>query len=83
MVFGWDGPEYPLWPLLQARLGRDVWLEHALVENASARLALPDADVPCALVVVGRDRNGPLVWRGRSFVERWRSTPVRVYAPSP
>ena len=83
MVFGWDGPEYPLWPLLQARLGNDVRLEHALVENASGRLAPPQADAPCALIVVGRDRDGLLVWRGRSFVERWRLTPVRVYAPSP
>jgi hypothetical protein len=83
MVFGWDGPEYPLWPLLQERLGRDARLEHALVANASGRLAPPLADAPCALVVVGRVRDGPLVWRGRSFIERWSLTPVRVYAPAP
>jgi len=53
------------------------------VENASGRLAPAHADAPCALIVVGRDRDGLLVWRGRSFVERWRLTPVRVYAPSP
>ncbi len=83
MVFGWDGPEYPLWSLLQARIGREVRLEHALVENASERLEPPLAAAPCAVVVVGRDRDGPLAWRGRSFVERWRWTPVRVYGPVP
>jgi hypothetical protein len=82
-VFGWDGPEYPIWPLLEARLGRGVRLEHVLVENASGRLASPFEDAPCALIVVGRDRDGPLAWRGRSFVERWRWPPVRVYAPGP
>jgi hypothetical protein len=79
MVFGWDGPEYPLWPLLRARLGRDVRLEHALVENPSGRLDPPDASAPCAVIVVGRDPDGLLAWRGRSFVERWRREPVRVY----
>jgi hypothetical protein len=83
MVFGWDGPEYPLWPLLRARLGPDVRLEHVLVENASGRLAPPHAEAPCALVVVGRERDGPLAWRGRSFVQRWRRAPVRVYVPVP
>ncbi len=83
MVLDWDSPEYPLWPLLEARLGRDVRLEHALVENASARLAPPLADAPCALIVVGREPDGPLAWRGRTFVEGWRRAPVRVYAPSP
>jgi hypothetical protein len=83
MVFGWDGPEYPLWPLLRSRLGREGRLEHALVENASGRLAPPRADAPCALLVVDRDLGGPIVWRGRSFVERWRLAPVRVYTPAP
>jgi hypothetical protein len=83
MVFGWDGPEYPLWPILEARLGRNMRLEHALVENASARLAPSQADAPCALVVVGRDRDRPFVWRGRSFLERWHRPPVRVYGPAP
>jgi hypothetical protein len=83
MVFGWDGPEYPLWPLLRARLGRDVRLEHALVENASGRLDPPAAAVPCAVIVVGRDPGGPFTWRGRSFVERWRREPVRVYVAAP
>ena len=76
-------PEYPLWPLLRGAARRGVRLEHVLVENASGRLAPPLADAPCALIVVGRDRDGPLAWRGRSFVERWRWTPVRVYAPGP
>ena len=83
MVLDWDSPEYPLWPLFEARLGRVVRLEHALVENASARLAPPSAEAPCALIVVGREPDGPLAWRGRTFVERWRRAPVRVYAPSP
>lgn len=81
MVLDWDSPEYPLWPLLEARLGRDVRLEHALVENVSARLTPPLADAPCALIVVGREPDGSLAWRGRTFVERWRRAPVRVYAP--
>ncbi|HEY7141253.1 MAG TPA: hypothetical protein VIE44_14205 [Methylomirabilota bacterium] len=48
MVLGWDGPEYPFWPLLRVRLGRDVRVEHVLVENASARLAPPFAAPPRA-----------------------------------
>jgi hypothetical protein len=83
MVFGWDGPEYPLWPLLQARLGRDVRLEHALVENVSARLAPPQADAPCVLIVVGREIGPAVALQGRRFVERWRWEPVRVYAVEP
>jgi hypothetical protein len=83
MVFGWDGPEYPLWPLVRARAGRDVRLEHALVENGSAGLAPPRAKAPCALIIVGRDLENPVAWRGRVFVERWHRQPVRVYGPAP
>lgn len=83
LVLGWDGFEYPIWALLRTRIGETVRLEHVLVENASGRLAPPSADRPCALLVVGRDPDGPLSWRGWTFVERWRWPPVRVYAPEP
>ena len=83
LVLDWDGFEYPFWPLLRARIGEAVRLEHALVENASGRLPPSFPDRPCALLVVGRDPEGPLAWHGWTFVERWRWTPVRVYAPEP
>ena len=63
--------------------GLDGAAEHVLVENASGRLPRLFAERPCALLVVGRDPDGPLAWRGWTFVERWRWTPVRVYVPSP
>ncbi len=83
LVLDWDGFEYPFWPLLRTRIGEAVRLEHVLVENASGRLARSFEDRPCAVLVVGRDPDGPLAWRGWTFVERWRWTPVRVYAPEP
>ena len=83
LVLGWDGFEYPFWPLLRTRIGEAVRLEHVRVENASGRLARSFADRPCAVLVVGRDPDGPLAWGGWTFVERWRWTPVRVYAPEP
>jgi hypothetical protein len=83
LVLGWDDWEYPFWPLLRTRLGHGVRLEHVLVANPSGRLAPPISDLPCALLVVGGDRDGVAAWRGRTFVERWRWAPVRVYEPAP
>jgi hypothetical protein len=82
LVLGGDGWEYPLWPLLRERLGADLRMEHVLVENASAHLA-PPAGAPCAVLVIGVGLDGPIRWKGRAFVERWRSEPVRVYRPAP
>ena len=83
LVLGWDGWEYPLWPLLRARLGPGLRIEHALVQNVSRRFALPVAGAPCALLVVEPGLGGTLSWQGRTFVERWSSGPVRVYEPAP
>jgi hypothetical protein len=83
LVFGGDGWEYPLWPLLQARLGAGLRMEHVLVQNASARFAAPMSSAPCALLVVGRDIGSTVHWQGRTFVERWQWHPVRVYRPEP
>ena len=84
LIFGGDDDwEYPFWPLLRTRLGNDLRMEHILVQNASARLAARAADPPCALLVVGNAVDGTVEWQGRTFVERWRSTPVRVYATQP
>ena len=83
LVLDWDGFEYPLWPLLRARIGEAVRLEHVLVQNASARLAVPAPGAPCALLVIGRQLDGPVSWQGRTFLERWQWTPVRVYRPEP
>jgi hypothetical protein len=57
-------------------------MEHVLVENGSAHLA-PPAGAPCAVLVIGVGLDGPIRWKGRAFVERWRSEPVRVYRPAP
>ena len=67
LVLDWDGFEYPFWPLLRTRMGEAVRLEHVLVENASGRLPRSFAERPCALLVVGRDPDGPLAWRGWTF----------------
>jgi hypothetical protein len=75
--------EYPFWPLLRARLGEDFRLEHAVVKNASAPLADRALGPPCALLVIRDAVAGTVEWRGRTFVERWRRTPVSVYAPTP
>ncbi len=83
LILGWDGWEYPLWPLLRARLGPGLRIEHVLVQNASRRFAPPDAGAPCALVVVEPGHEDRVTWRGRAFVQRWGSGPVRVYRPSP
>ena len=83
LVLDWDGFEYPLWPLLRARIGEAVRLEHVLVQNASARLAAAAPGAPCALLVIGRQLDGSVSWQGRTFVERWQWTPVRVYRPEP
>ena len=83
LVLDWDGFEYPFWPLLRARIGEAVRLEHVLVQNASARLAVPAPGAPCALLVIGRQLDGPVSWQGRTFLERWQWTPVRVYRPEP
>jgi hypothetical protein len=82
LVLGWDDLEYPFWPLLRARLGPELRMEHVLVRNASARLGPPAAGAPCALLVVGDTVDGPVDWQGRAFVERWRWPPVRVYQPA-
>ena len=83
LVLDWDGFEYPFWPLLRERIGEAVWLEHVLVQNASARLVGPAPGAPCALLVIGRPVDGPVSWQGRTFVERWHWPPVRVYGPVP
>ena len=83
LVLGGDDWEYPFWPLLRVRVGTDLRMEHVLVQNASGRLAPPVPDVPCALLVVGREIDRALAWRGRTFVEHWRWQPVRVYRPEP
>jgi hypothetical protein len=83
LVLGWDGWEYPLWPLLRARLGPGLRIEHVLVQNASRRFARPEAAAPCSLLVVEPRLEGAVSWRGRTFVERWSSGPVRVYEPAP
>jgi hypothetical protein len=58
-------------------------MEHVLVQNASARFAAPIPSGPCALLVVGQDIGSAVDWQGRTFVERWRWRPVRVYRPEP
>ena len=83
LVLGWDDLEYPFWPLLRARVGSEFRMEHVLVQNASARLEPSVSSVPCALLVVGREVDSSLAWRGRMFVEHWRWQPVRVYRPQP
>jgi len=83
LILGGDGWEYPLWPLLQARLGEGLRMEHVLVQNASTRFAAPVRPAPCALLVVGQDIGKAVDWQGRTFVERWRWSPVRVYGPEP
>jgi hypothetical protein len=83
LVFGGDGWEYPLWPLLRTRLGDGLRMEHVLVQNASARFAAPVASAPCALLVVGQDIGRVVDWQGRTFVERWQWRPVRVYGAEP
>jgi hypothetical protein len=83
LVLGWDGWEYPLWPLLRARLDPGLRIEHVLVQNTSRRFARPDPGAPCALVVVEPGLGDMVTWQGRAFVRRWESGPVRVYAPSP
>ena len=75
--------EYPFWPLLRARLGPDFRMEHVLVQNASGRLVDRALGPPCALLVVGDAFDGAVDWRGRTYVERWRSMPVRVYGTQP
>ena len=67
----------------RARLGPDVRMEHVLVQNASGRLVDRALGPPCALLVVGDAFDGAVDWRGRTFVERWRSMPVRVYGTQP
>ena len=55
MVSGPGDLEYPLWPLLDARLGPSVRLEHLGVENESARLPIPlgkSGFAPCGLLVL-------------------------------
>jgi hypothetical protein len=83
LVLGGDDWEYPFWPLLRARLGADLRMEHVLVQNASTRLASEAPGVPCALLFLGRELDEPVVWRGRTFVERWRWKPVGVYRAEP
>jgi hypothetical protein len=94
LVRGGNDWEYPVWSFLRTRFGADVRVWHVMVENASSRLAGPEFDDPCALLIVGREDDGPLAWRGRTFVERWRENPesaasrpkggmVRVYRPAP
>jgi hypothetical protein len=83
LILGWDGWEYPLWPLLRDRLGPDLTMQHVRVQNASRRFALPLDGAPCALVVLEPAPAGPVDLEGRPFVERWRAGPVRVYEPGP
>jgi hypothetical protein len=83
LVLGGDDWEYPFWPLLRARFGEGLWMEHVLVQNASAGLSAPAPGAPCALLVVGRQVGGALVLQGRTFVQRWHWQPVRVYRPEP
>jgi hypothetical protein len=83
LILGGDGWEYPLWPLLRARLGEDLRMEHVLVQNASARFGAPAPPAPCVVLAVGRDAEGAIRWQGRVFVKRWQWTPVRVYRPEP
>jgi hypothetical protein len=83
LVLGGNDWEYPFWPLLRVRFGTDLRIWHVLVTNASARVAAPEFGLPCALLVVGRESDGGLVWEGRRFIERWRWAPVRVYALEP
>lgn len=83
LILGWDDLEYPFWPLLRARLGPDLRMKHVLVQNASGRLAALVSGAPCALLVVGHSLDGPVTWQGRTFVERWGWTPVRVYGFEP
>ena len=83
LVLGRDDWEYPFWPLLRARAGPELWMEHVLVQNASAQFAAPLPGAPCVLLAVGRELDGSVSCQGRTFVERWRWTPVRVYRPEP
>lgn len=83
LVLGGDGWEYPFWPLLGARLGAGLRMEHVLVQNASRRFEPPVPGAPCALLVVEPGFDGAVAWQGRTFVERWRWKPVSVYGPEP
>jgi hypothetical protein len=83
LILGWDGWEYPLWPLLRARVGAGLRMEHVLVRNVSGRLAPDVPHVPCALLAVGQGAGATVVWQGRTFVERWRREPVAVYGAAP
>jgi hypothetical protein len=83
LILGWDGWEYPLWPLLRDRLGPGLSMEHVLVQNASRRFAPSGGGAPCALVVVEPRLGDTVIWQGRAFVRRWVSGSIRVYEPSP
>jgi hypothetical protein len=83
LVLGGDDWEYPFWPLLRARLGPDLRVEHVLVQNASGWLAALVPGAPCALIVTGHGLDRTIAWQGRTFVERWGWTPVRVYGAEP
>ena len=81
LVLGGDDWEYPFWSLLRARFGEGLWMEHALVQNASGPLAPAAPEALCALLVVDPRLAPTVTWQGRTFVERWQWAPVRVYRP--
>jgi hypothetical protein len=83
LILGSDGWEYPLWPLLQARVGPGLRIAHVQVRNGSRRFAPAVSSPPCAVLRVEPSPEGAVVWQGRTFVERWRAGPVRVYEPAP
>src|SRR5262245_214258 len=68
LVLGGDGWEYPFWPVLRARFGDGLRMDHALVENPSARFAPRDRVAPCALLVVGREIEPAVLSPGDRFV---------------
>jgi hypothetical protein len=87
LISGPGDLEYPLWPLLNARLGTSVRLEHVGVENQSARVPMPLGPIfhPCGVLVLAnraerqRDR---LDVDGEVYTTVLSSPSVDVLVPS-
>jgi hypothetical protein len=83
LMMGGNDWEYPLWVMLEQRIGVDLRLEQVNVTNISGKkLAPKEGDKsfePCAILVLNPAPENPIVVSGKTFVRRWSSGGVNVY----
>jgi hypothetical protein len=75
-----DDWEYPLWPLLETRLGRRPVITHVGVTNVSQSLSSAHAsDGVCAIIQIDQSETGERTRVPMAFVPVWESGVVRVF----